>query len=76
MRVHNLVPKKIWSGRYDRINDFEKELTGSGTHILKFFLHISKEEQLARFKERLNDPTKQWKSVKVTTRSANSGMTT
>jgi PPK2 family polyphosphate:nucleotide phosphotransferase len=61
VRVHKLVPKEVWSGRYDHINDFEKELTDSGTHILKFFLHISKEEQLFRFKERLNDPTKQWK---------------
>jgi PPK2 family polyphosphate:nucleotide phosphotransferase len=61
VRVHKLVPKKVWSGRYDHINSFEKELIDSGTHILKFFLHISKEEQLIRFKERLNDPTKQWK---------------
>jgi PPK2 family polyphosphate:nucleotide phosphotransferase len=61
VRVHKLVPKEVWSRRYDHINDFEKELTDSGTHILKFFLHISKEEQLFRFKERLNDPTKQWK---------------
>jgi len=61
VRVHKLVRKGVWSGRYDHINDFEKELTDSGTHILKFFLHISKEEQLFRFKERLNDPTKQWK---------------
>ena len=61
VRVHKLVPKEVWSQRYDHINDFEKELTDSGTHILKFFLHISKEEQLFRFKERLNDPTKQWK---------------
>ena len=61
VRVHKLVPKEVWSRRYDLINDFEKELTDSGTHILKFFLHISKEEQLFRFKERLNDTTKQWK---------------
>ena len=61
VRVHKLVPKDVWSRRYDHINDFEKELTDNGTHILKFFLHISKEEQLFRFKERLNDPTKQWK---------------
>jgi PPK2 family polyphosphate:nucleotide phosphotransferase len=61
VRVHKLVPKKVWSPRYSHINNFEKELSDSGMHILKFFLHISKEEQLARFKERLNDPTKQWK---------------
>jgi len=61
VRVHNLVPREVWSGRYDQINAFERELTDSGTHILKFYLHISKEEQLKRFEERLDDPTKQWK---------------
>jgi PPK2 family polyphosphate:nucleotide phosphotransferase len=61
VRVHNLVPKAIWSARYDQINAFEKELVAGGTHILKFYLHISKEEQLSRFEERLDDPTKQWK---------------
>ena len=61
VRVHNLVPKDVWSRRYDQINNFEKELVAHETHILKFFLHISKEEQLKRFKERLDDPTKHWK---------------
>jgi PPK2 family polyphosphate:nucleotide phosphotransferase len=60
-RVHNLVPKRVWSRRYDRINDFEHELADNGTQILKFYLYISQEEQLARFKARLDDPTKQWK---------------
>jgi PPK2 family polyphosphate:nucleotide phosphotransferase len=60
-RVHGLVPKKIWSRRYDHINSFEKELADNDTQILKFFLHISKDEQLRRFRERLLDPTKQWK---------------
>ncbi|MEO7040349.1 MAG: polyphosphate kinase 2 family protein [Candidatus Elarobacter sp.] len=60
-RVHDLVPKAVWSKRYDRINEFEKNLVQSGTHILKFFLHISPEEQLQRFKQRLDDPHKQWK---------------
>ncbi|HTR37021.1 MAG TPA: polyphosphate kinase 2 family protein [Bryobacteraceae bacterium] len=60
-RVHNLVPKEVWSRRYERINDFEKSLVEHDTHILKFYLHISKEEQLSRFKDRLDDPTKQWK---------------
>lgn len=60
-RVHNLVPREIWSNRYDQINAFEKELFAASTHILKFYLHISKKEQLTRFKERLNDPAKQWK---------------
>ncbi len=61
VRVHNLVPKRIWSQRYDEINDFESTLAANGTQILKFFLHISKETQLKRFKERLDDPSKHWK---------------
>lgn len=60
-RVHNLVPKAIWSARYDAINAFERHLTDNGVHILKFFLHISKEEQLKRFKKRLEDPARHWK---------------
>src|SRR5437660_2741191 len=60
--VHGLVPKKVWSKRYDQINDFERLITTeNNTTILKFFLHISKDEQLARFKKRLDDPTRQWK---------------
>ena len=61
VRVHNLVDKAVWSRRYERINAFEKELAEDDTHILKFYLHISKEEQLQRFKDRLDDPAKQWK---------------
>lgn len=61
VRVHNLVPPKIWSRRYDEINEFESTLAANGTQILKFFLHISKETQLKRFKERLDDPSKHWK---------------
>ncbi|MGA3122953.1 MAG: polyphosphate kinase 2 family protein [Polyangiaceae bacterium] len=61
VRVHNLVPRAVWSGRYDEINAFEEELVAAGALILKFYLHISKKEQLSRFKERLDDPTKQWK---------------
>lgn len=61
VRVHNLVPKKIWSKRYDEINDFERRHAENGTRILKFFLNISKEEQLRRFEQRLDDPTKRWK---------------
>lgn len=60
-RVHELVPKKVWSRRYDQINEFEEYLYDNNTHILKFFLHISKDEQLRRFEERLDDPTKHWK---------------
>jgi PPK2 family polyphosphate:nucleotide phosphotransferase len=61
VRVHNLVPKSVWSRRYEQINGFEKELIAHGTHILKFFLHISPQEQLKRFEQRLDDPEKQWK---------------
>ncbi|CAJ0862568.1 Polyphosphate:AMP/ADP phosphotransferase [freshwater sediment metagenome] len=62
VRVHKLAPKDIWKPRYDFINEWEKMLAvENNTTILKFFLHISKEEQLARFKERLDDPTHQWK---------------
>jgi PPK2 family polyphosphate:nucleotide phosphotransferase len=61
-RVHNLVPENVWSKRYDQINNFEQLIsTENNTTILKFFLHISREEQLARFKKRLDDPARQWK---------------
>src|SRR6058998_1016339 len=62
VRVHGLVPEKVWSKRYDQINDFEQIIaTENNTTILKFFLHISKEEQLARFEKRLDDSKRQWK---------------
>lgn len=61
VRVHNLVPKEVWSKRYNEINEFERELANSGTTIVKFFLHIDKEEQLKRFRDRLDEPDKQWK---------------
>lgn len=61
VRVHKLVPKSIWSERYDLINDFEKGLAANGTHIIKFFLHIDKDEQLRRFKKRIDDPARHWK---------------
>jgi PPK2 family polyphosphate:nucleotide phosphotransferase len=61
VRVHNLVPKEVWSKRYEDINNFERLHAENGTRILKFFLHISKEEQLKRFEQRLDDPTKRWK---------------
>jgi len=61
VRVHNLVPKSVWSLRYERINAFEQGLVEHDTQILKFFLHISSDEQLTRFKGRLDDPSKQWK---------------
>ena len=59
VRVHNLAPKEVWSERYDLINDFERLLhKQNNTHIIKFFLHISPEEQLERFRARLGDPTR------------------
>ncbi len=61
VRVEDLVPKSIWSERYEIINSFEKNLKASGTTILKFYLHISKEEQLSRFKKRIDNPEKHWK---------------
>jgi PPK2 family polyphosphate:nucleotide phosphotransferase len=61
VRVHKLVPQSVWSKRYDLINDFEKLLTDTGTRILKFYLHISPQEQLARFAQRLDDPARHWK---------------
>lgn len=62
VRVHHLSPAAVWSRRYDFINHFEKMLSvENNTTILKLFLHISKEEQLARFKQRLDDPARRWK---------------
>jgi PPK2 family polyphosphate:nucleotide phosphotransferase len=61
VRVHDLVPKSVWSKRYALINDFERTLAENGTQILKFYLHISPEEQLARFKQRLDDKSRNWK---------------
>jgi PPK2 family polyphosphate:nucleotide phosphotransferase len=61
VRVHNLVPKEVWSRRYAQINDFESMLAENRVKILKFFLHISKDEQKKRFMERIDDPDKRWK---------------
>lgn len=61
VRVHNLVPPEVWGKRYRHINDFEQILADEGTTILKFFLHISKEEQKERLQARLDTPNKQWK---------------
>jgi PPK2 family polyphosphate:nucleotide phosphotransferase len=60
-RVHKIVQKSIWSQRYRHINEFERCLSENGTKIIKFFLHISKEEQRKRLEERIKDPSKQWK---------------
>ena len=61
VRVHGLVPKPVWSGRYTIINEFEQRLHEHGTTILKFFLHIDRDEQMERMRERLDDPAKHWK---------------
>jgi PPK2 family polyphosphate:nucleotide phosphotransferase len=61
VRVRNLVSRAMWSQYYDVINEFETALALGGTRILKFYLHISPDEQLARFKDRLDDKTRQWK---------------
>jgi PPK2 family polyphosphate:nucleotide phosphotransferase len=61
VRVHNIVPKAVWSKRYEQINSFEKILAENGIRILKFFLHISKEEQAERLRARIEDPERHWK---------------
>ncbi len=61
MRVHDFVPKEVWSARYDQINEFERILADNGTTIVKFFLSIDKDEQRERFQARFDDPTKRWK---------------
>ncbi|MCA9971172.1 MAG: polyphosphate kinase 2 family protein [Anaerolineales bacterium] len=61
VRVHDIVPESVWRPRYEHINAFEKLLHDSGTTILKFYLHISPEEQKERFQARLDDPSKHWK---------------
>jgi PPK2 family polyphosphate:nucleotide phosphotransferase len=61
VRVHGLAPKEIWKSRYQQIADFERMLAESGTILIKFFLHIDRDEQKKRLEARLADPTKQWK---------------
>lgn len=61
VRVHDLVPKSVWSRRYDHINHFESNLVDAGTTIVKFFLHIDRDEQLERFRKRIDNPKKNWK---------------
>ncbi len=61
VRVHDLVPEKVWKARYEAINNFEKMLSQSGTKILKFYLHLSKDEQKERLQSRLDEPDKNWK---------------
>ncbi len=61
VRVHQLVPEKVWRKRFDQINMFEELLAENNITVLKFFLHISKDEQKKRLQERLKDPQHQWK---------------
>ena len=60
-RVHGIFPKKVWSARYEQINEFEHMLAQNGVVLLKFMLHISRAEQKKRFEERISDETKNWK---------------
>ncbi len=61
VRVHEIVPKAVWKARYEHINNFEKLLADTGTIVLKFFLHISKDEQRERLQARLDNKEKLWK---------------
>ena len=60
-RVRQLVPEKVWRERYHTINQFEQMLTLNNITVIKFFLHISKDEQKRRLESRLQDPNKRWK---------------
>lgn len=64
VRVHDIVPEKVWQTRYDQINNFERMLVQNNTTIVKFFLHISREEQQERLQARLDEPDKHWKFMK------------
>jgi PPK2 family polyphosphate:nucleotide phosphotransferase len=61
VRVHDLVPRDVWSRRYDEINAFERHLAANGTTIVKCYLHISNEEQRERLQARIDTPEKRWK---------------
>jgi PPK2 family polyphosphate:nucleotide phosphotransferase len=61
VRVHELVPESVWRPRYEQINRFERILVENGVTMLKFFLHISRDEQRERLRARLEDPAKYWK---------------
>ena len=61
VRVHELVPEKVWKRRYEHIRGFEQMLADEGTVVVKLFLHISKDEQRDRLQERLDNPAKHWK---------------
>lgn len=61
VRVERLVPESVWQPRFDEINAFERQLAGQATTVVKFFLHLSRQEQRKRLLTRLDDPRKQWK---------------
>ena len=61
VRVHDIVPRKVWAARYDQINAFEAHLAANGTTVIKFFLTIDRDEQRERFQARYDDPTRHWK---------------
>jgi polyphosphate kinase 2 (PPK2 family) len=76
VRVKNLVPEKIWRPRYEIINDFERVLTLGGVAVLKFFLHISKDEQKRRLSDASTTPTSAGSSITATSGNACFGTTT
>lgn len=61
VRVHNFVPEKVWKKRYEMINEFERYISENGVRVVKFMLHISKDEQAERLRARIDDPSKRWK---------------
>jgi PPK2 family polyphosphate:nucleotide phosphotransferase len=61
VRVRDLAPEPVWRARYEHINAFERLLADAGTRIVKIFLHVSRDEQARRLRERLEDPSKNWK---------------
>jgi PPK2 family polyphosphate:nucleotide phosphotransferase len=61
VRVHKWITREVWQRRYDQINDFERMLAEEGATLVKFYLHISKDEQKTRLQSRLDEPKKRWK---------------
>jgi polyphosphate kinase 2 (PPK2 family) len=61
VRVAGLAPEAVWEERYQLINEWERSVATAGTTVLKFMLHISRDEQRKRLQKRLDDPEKQWK---------------
>src|SRR6185369_2246597 len=60
-RVEGFAPKEAWKRAYGEINDFERQMVDDGIRVIKIFLHVSKDEQIRRFEDRLNNPLKRWK---------------